>query len=80
MEWCFAKCLSAAAAILVMGLYANYPIALTPGMSRNADGVAEAERDYSERRVIAGSTLAARHAGTQQAITATTSKSRVTAR
>jgi AGZA family xanthine/uracil permease-like MFS transporter len=32
----FATCLSAAAATLVMGLYANYPIALAPGMSLNA--------------------------------------------
>jgi Permease family len=29
----FATCLSAAMATLVMGLYANYPIALAPGMS-----------------------------------------------
>ena len=32
----FATCLSAAVATLVMGLYANYPIALAPGMSLNA--------------------------------------------
>jgi AGZA family xanthine/uracil permease-like MFS transporter len=32
----FATCFSAAAASLVMGLYANYPIALAPGMSLNA--------------------------------------------
>jgi adenine/guanine/hypoxanthine permease len=32
----FATCISAAAGTLVMGLYANYPIALTPGMSLNA--------------------------------------------
>ncbi len=32
----FATCLSAAAATLVMGLYANYPIAMAPGMSLNA--------------------------------------------
>lgn len=32
----FATCLSAAVASLVMGLYANYPIALAPGMSLNA--------------------------------------------
>jgi adenine/guanine/hypoxanthine permease len=32
----FATCLSAAAATWVMGLYANYPIALAPGMSLNA--------------------------------------------
>jgi adenine/guanine/hypoxanthine permease len=32
----FATCLSAAIASLVMGLYANYPIALAPGMSLNA--------------------------------------------
>jgi AGZA family xanthine/uracil permease-like MFS transporter len=32
----FATCFSAAAATLVMGLYANYPIALAPGMSLNA--------------------------------------------
>src|SRR5579864_4984281 len=32
----FATCLSAAAATLVMGLYANYPIALATGMSLNA--------------------------------------------
>jgi AGZA family xanthine/uracil permease-like MFS transporter len=32
----FATCMSAAAATLVMGLYANYPIALAPGMSLNA--------------------------------------------
>lgn len=32
----FATCFSAAVATLVMGLYANYPIALAPGMSLNA--------------------------------------------
>ena len=32
----FATCISAAAATLVMGIYANYPIALAPGMSLNA--------------------------------------------
>jgi adenine/guanine/hypoxanthine permease len=32
----FATCLSACVATLVMGLYANYPIALAPGMSLNA--------------------------------------------
>ncbi len=32
----FATCLSSAVASLVMGLYANYPIALAPGMSLNA--------------------------------------------
>jgi adenine/guanine/hypoxanthine permease len=32
----FATCASAAVASLVMGLYANYPIALAPGMSLNA--------------------------------------------
>jgi len=32
----FATCVSAAAATLVMGLYANYPIALASGMSLNA--------------------------------------------
>jgi AGZA family xanthine/uracil permease-like MFS transporter len=32
----FATCLSAAVATLLMGLYANYPIALAPGMSLNA--------------------------------------------
>src|SRR5580704_14748969 len=32
----FATCVSAAAATLVMGLYANYPVALAPGMSLNA--------------------------------------------
>src|SRR3984957_6033167 len=32
----FATCLSAATATLVMGLWANYPIALAPGMSLNA--------------------------------------------
>lgn len=32
----FATCVSAAAATLVMGLYANYPIAMAPGMSLNA--------------------------------------------
>jgi len=32
----FATCMSAAAATLVMGLYANYPIALAPGMALNA--------------------------------------------
>jgi adenine/guanine/hypoxanthine permease len=32
----FATCLAAAIATLVMGLYANYPIALAPGMSLNA--------------------------------------------
>src|SRR2546430_1385128 len=32
----FATCISAAVATLVMGLYANYPVALAPGMSLNA--------------------------------------------
>jgi adenine/guanine/hypoxanthine permease len=32
----FATCLSAAVGTLVMGLYANYPIALAPGMGLNA--------------------------------------------
>src|SRR3981189_3868770 len=32
----FATCLAAAVATLVMGLYANYPIALPPGRPRNA--------------------------------------------
>ncbi|MGC2106262.1 MAG: NCS2 family permease [Candidatus Acidiferrum sp.] len=32
----FATCISAAAATLIMGLWANYPIALAPGMSLNA--------------------------------------------
>src|SRR6202142_1105747 len=32
----FATCVSAALATLVMGLWANYPIALAPGMSLNA--------------------------------------------
>jgi AGZA family xanthine/uracil permease-like MFS transporter len=32
----FATCISSAAATLAMGLYANYPIALAPGMSLNA--------------------------------------------
>jgi adenine/guanine/hypoxanthine permease len=32
----FATCVAAAVATLVMGLYANYPIALAPGMSLNA--------------------------------------------
>ena len=32
----FATCLSSAVASLVMGLYANYPIAMAPGMSLNA--------------------------------------------
>src|SRR5579871_2313371 len=32
----FATCISAAVATLVMGLYANYPIAMAPGMSLNA--------------------------------------------
>ena len=32
----FATCVSAAIATLVMGLFANYPIALAPGMSLNA--------------------------------------------
>jgi len=32
----FATCMAAAIATLVMGLYANYPIALAPGMSLNA--------------------------------------------
>jgi len=32
----FATCVSAAAATLIMGLWANYPIALAPGMSLNA--------------------------------------------
>ena len=30
----FATCIASAAATLVMGLYANYPIALAPGMSQ----------------------------------------------
>ncbi len=32
----FATCLASAVATLIMGLYANYPIALAPGMSLNA--------------------------------------------
>ena len=32
----FATCISAALATLVMGVWANYPIALAPGMSLNA--------------------------------------------
>jgi AGZA family xanthine/uracil permease-like MFS transporter len=32
----FATCIASAVATLVMGLYANYPIALAPGMSLNA--------------------------------------------
>src|SRR5580692_3503223 len=32
----FATCISAAIATLIMGLFANYPIALAPGMSLNA--------------------------------------------
>jgi AGZA family xanthine/uracil permease-like MFS transporter len=32
----FATCVSAALATLVVGLWANYPIALAPGMSLNA--------------------------------------------
>jgi len=32
----FATCIAAAIATLIMGLYANYPIALAPGMSLNA--------------------------------------------
>src|SRR5579863_1097793 len=32
----FATCLSAAIGTLVMGLYANYPIGLAPGMGLNA--------------------------------------------
>ncbi|MGH9742413.1 MAG: solute carrier family 23 protein, partial [Candidatus Acidiferrum sp.] len=32
----FATCVSAAAATLIMGVWANYPIALAPGMSLNA--------------------------------------------
>src|SRR5713101_7121421 len=32
----FATCISAALATLVMGIWANYPIALAPGMSLNA--------------------------------------------
>jgi adenine/guanine/hypoxanthine permease len=32
----FATCVSAAAATLIMGIWANYPIALAPGMSLNA--------------------------------------------
>src|SRR5215468_2047399 len=32
----FATCIAAAVATLVMGLYANFPIALAPGMSLNA--------------------------------------------
>src|SRR5262250_1150792 len=32
----FATCISSAVASLVMGLYANYPIAMAPGMSLNA--------------------------------------------
>ena len=31
-----ATCIAAAASTLVMGLYANYPIALAPGMGLNA--------------------------------------------
>jgi adenine/guanine/hypoxanthine permease len=31
-----ATCLAAAIATLIMGLYANYPIALAPGMGLNA--------------------------------------------
>ena len=32
----FATCISAAISTLIMGLWANYPIALAPGMSLNA--------------------------------------------
>jgi AGZA family xanthine/uracil permease-like MFS transporter len=32
----FATCISAAAATMIMGVWANYPIALAPGMSLNA--------------------------------------------
>jgi AGZA family xanthine/uracil permease-like MFS transporter len=32
----FATCISAAVATLIMGLWANYPIALAPGVSLNA--------------------------------------------
>ena len=32
----FATCIASAVATLVMGVYANYPIALAPGMSLNA--------------------------------------------
>ena len=32
----FATCISAAIATLIMGFWANYPIALAPGMSLNA--------------------------------------------
>ena len=32
----FATCISAAIATLIMGIWANYPIALAPGMSLNA--------------------------------------------
>src|SRR5260370_24238579 len=32
----FATCISAAVATLIMGLWANYPIALAPGMSLHA--------------------------------------------
>src|SRR6202044_2117523 len=32
----FATCISAAVSTLIMGLWANYPIALAPGMSLNA--------------------------------------------
>src|SRR5271169_6167836 len=32
----FATCISAALATLIMGMWANYPIALAPGMSLNA--------------------------------------------
>src|SRR5207249_8886543 len=32
----FATCVSSAIATLIMGLWANYPIALAPGMSLNA--------------------------------------------
>lgn len=32
----FATCISSAVATLIMGLWANYPIALAPGMSLNA--------------------------------------------
>src|SRR6266436_5553266 len=46
----FATCISAAVATLVMGLYANYPIALAPGMSLNAYFRSEERRVGKECR------------------------------
>jgi adenine/guanine/hypoxanthine permease len=42
----FATCISAAIATLIMGLWANYPIALAPGMSLSAY--------FTDSRVVGG--------------------------